>query len=346
MTPERLYPWQLALWQQLTASRDKLPHALLLKGQAGLGKLDFAIALAQSLLCETPEPDGHACGHCASCGWFLQGNHPDYRLLTPEQAGNEDEEMPAAKTMKAKKTQILINQVRELGSFFSLSSHRGSGLRVVLIHPAEALNDASANSLLKMLEEPPAGVIFILVSHQPQRLMATITSRCHKIDMPSPGHEEAVAWLTTQGIKEPEAVLDYAGGSPLAAKNSGEEGIRQLPEILQMLAKGEKTDAFALATTCVSLGMETAVITIQKWAYDLLSCKLTEHVRYHGGHRTALQALAKSVNLGLLLDFNKKMDEARKAANHPLNSELQLESIFLLYTQLFSTQPLLNKARH
>jgi DNA polymerase-3 subunit delta' len=69
-------------------------------------------------------------------------------------------------------------------------------------------------------------------------------------------------------------------------------------------------------------------------------------VRYHGSHRTALQALAKSVNLGLLLDFSRKMDEARKAANHPLNSELQLESIFLLYTQLFSTQPLLNKARH
>ncbi|HSH96688.1 MAG: DNA polymerase III subunit delta' [Methylophilaceae bacterium] len=345
MTPERLYPWQSALWQQLAASRAKLPHALLLKGQAGLGKLDFAIALAQSLLCETPEPDGYACGHCASCGWFLQGNHPDYRLLTPEQA-IDDEDAPAAKTTKAKKTQILINQVRELGSFFSLSSHRGSGLRVVLIHPAEALNDASANSLLKMLEEPPAGVIFILVSHQQQRLMATITSRCHKIDMPSPSHEEAVAWLTSLGIKEPTTVLDYAGGSPLAAKNSVEEGIRQLPEILQMLAKGEKTDAFALATTCVSLGMETAVVAIQKWTYDLLSCKLTDQVRYHDSHRTALQALAKSVNLGLLLDFNRKMDEARKAANHPLNSELQLESIFLLYTQLFSTQPLLNKARH
>ncbi|BCM25066.1 DNA polymerase III subunit delta' [Methyloradius palustris] len=345
MTPESLYPWQSALWQQLAASRNKLPHALLLKGQAGLGKMDFALALSQALLCETPKPDGHACGHCASCGWFLQGNHPDYRLLTPEQAA-DDEDAPAAKTTKTKKTQILINQVRELGSFFSLSSHRGSGLRVVLIHPAEALNDASANSLLKMLEEPPADVIFLLVSHQPQRLMATITSRCHKIDMPSPSHEEAVTWLTAQGIKEPTAVLDYAGGSPLAAKNSVEEGIRQLPEILQMLAKGEKTDAFALATTCVSLGMETAVVAIQKWTYDLLSCKLTDQVRYHGSHRTALQALAKSVNLGLLLDFNKKMDEARKAANHPLNSELQLESIFLLYTQLFSTQPLLNKARH
>src|SRR5450830_1597265 len=240
MTNHRLYPWQLALWQQLSASRDKLPHALLLKGQAGLGKLDFAVALSQSLLCEIPAPDGLACGHCASCGWFLQGNHPDYRLLTPEQVTGEDEESPVSKTTKTKKTQILINQVRELGSFFSLSSHRGSGLRVVLIHPAEALNDASANSLLKLLEEPPEGVIFILVSHQPQRLLATITSRCHKIDMPSPSREEAIAWLTTQDIKDAATVLDYAGGSPLAVKNSVEEDIRQLPEILQMLAKGEK----------------------------------------------------------------------------------------------------------
>jgi DNA polymerase-3 subunit delta' len=346
MTPNRLYPWQFALWKQITYYRDQFPHAILLKGQAGLGKLDFAIALAQSLLCETPQADGHGCDHCASCGWFLQGNHPDYRLLTPDYVSGEDDDLPAAKTTKTKKTQILINQVRELANFFNLTSHRAKGIRVVVIHPAEALNDVSANSLLKMLEEPPADVIFILVSHQPQRLMATITSRCNKVDMPSPSYEEAFAWLTSQGVQEPEFLLQYAGGSPLVAKNTVEESIRPLSETFQMLAKGEKADAFALATSFVSLGMETAVIALQKWTYDLLSCKLTDQVRYHGSHRAALQALAKSVNLSLLLDFNKKIDEARKSANHPLNGELQLETIFLLYTQLFSTQLLLNKARH
>ncbi|OAM53005.1 DNA polymerase III subunit delta' [Methylovorus sp. MM2] len=332
---EEIYPWQADIWKRLYTARDRLPHALLLRGKPGIGKLDFAIALTRALLCETPKDSGHACNQCASCNWFSQNNHPDYRLLSPEQdatSGEDDAPVPA-KT--SKKTQISIAQVRELGTFLELSSHRNSGRRIILVNPAEGLNQASANALLKVLEEPPQGVIFILVTHQPQRLLPTIMSRCQKIDMPVPDEQAALDWLAEKGIKEAKKRLDYAGGSPLLVLGDGESS-NKLTDIWQMLARGAKLDPFALAPLCVSLGMDVAVNTMQKWIYDLVACRLAEKIRYHSHLATSLQALAKSVDLAMLLDFQRKLDEARKSANHPLNNELQLESLLLQYIQLFS----------
>src|SRR5690606_31246170 len=134
-------------------------------------------------LCLNRNAEGHACQSCASCSWFEQSHHPAYRLPTPEQE-SDNEDAPASAA--SKKSQISIAQIRELSGFLELTSHQNGGRRVVVIHPAEALNIASANALLKILEEPPAGVIFVLVSHQPQRLLPTILSRCQKIDMPVP----------------------------------------------------------------------------------------------------------------------------------------------------------------
>lgn len=334
MINKAIYPWQQGVWDKLTSARDRLPHALLLRGRSGIGKLEFANALANSLLCQTPDPQGHACGICASCGWFAQGNHPDYRLLTPEQDAAGDEDSPApAKT--GKKSQISVAQIRELGSFLELSSHSSDGLRVALIHPAETLNLASANALLKMLEEPPSGVIFILVAHQPHRLLPTIMSRCNKIDMPIPTRETAIEWLSQHGVKDAATRLDYAGGSPISALNDAGEGSQSLNAVWQMLAQGAKLDVFPLATLCASLGMENAIHAMQKWIYDLMACRFTGKIRYHTEHAGALQALSERVDLGLLMELQRKLNQARKTASHPLNNELQLENILLSYARLF-----------
>ncbi len=333
-----IYPWQSDVWQRLHEARARLPHALLLRGRSGIGKFDFALQLAQSLLCQSPKAGGQACKICSSCGWFSQNNHPDYRLLTPEQEVSEDEDTATAKKYAKKSQQISVAQVRELGSFLELSSHRGGGLRIAVIHPAETLNASSANALLKMLEEPPSGVVFILVSHQPQRLLPTIISRCQKIDMPLPEVEIALQWLKEKGLKEPIQQLGYAGGAPLLALRDAEEGDKSFVDIIKLLLHGAKLDPFVTAPLCAAQGMEAATHAMQKWIYDLLVCKLTGEVRYHAQYVSALQALTKSVNLGLLLDFQRKLDEARKSAAHPLNVELQLESLLLQYTQVFSTR--------
>ena len=320
--------------------RQRIPHALLLQGRSGIGKLDLAKNLSQSLLCQTPDTSGMACGVCASCGWFMQSNHPDYRLLTPVEEGDATEDEPAAIKKSGKKNQISIDQVRELASFMELSSHHSSGPRIVLIYPAEALNPSSANALLKMLEEPPVGMMFILVSHQPQRLLPTIRSRCQKIDMPVPTHKVAMAWLNQQGIIDADERLTYAGGAPLGLLQGSDINYTQLTELWQMLSKGARLDLYAATSICTKAGMEVAVLALQKWAYDLLACAIQfsglAEVRYHPKLKVALQGLAKGVNVRLLLDFQRKLDEARRAANHPLNTELHLECLLLQYTQIFS----------
>lgn len=333
-----IYPWQIEVWKHLSGARERLPHALLLRGRGGIGKFDFALQLTQSLLCQTPAANGFACGSCSSCGWFAQNNHPDYRLLSPEQESASSEEEPVAVSAKsAKRSKVIkVGQVRELSSFLELSSHRSTGLRIALIHPAESLNSESANALLKMLEEPPSGVIFILVSHQSQRLLPTIISRCQKIDMPVPETEIALDWLAQQGLKDADQQLHYAGGSPLSALKDTEEDSRQLQDIWKMLARGSKLEPFAAAIPLAGLGMEKAIRSLQKWIYDLLGMRLIQQVRYHGQYASALQALAKSVDLSLLLDFQRRLDDAYKSATHPLNQELQLESMLMQYTQLFS----------
>lgn len=332
-----MYSWQLNQWQQCT-QRASLPHALLLRGRVGTGKHDFAIALAQALLCGTPKPDKTACGMCPSCIWFAEGGHPDFKLISPEDAENA-EDAPSHSTNSTrkktgKKSQISVAQVRQLIDYLSLSSHQVNSRRVVLISPAETLNLASANALLKMLEEPPANTLFLLVTSQPQRLLATIISRCQAIDMPLPSKAVALTWLNTQGINNAEMTLDLAGGAPLLALQMAEEGEANL-SLIKHLSMGEKCDAFVCAPLFNSIGMERALDALQKWVFDLLACKLAQHWHYHASHSNALQALCKGVNLAALLSFLHQLIDAKKTASHPLNNELQLENILLQYTQLF-----------
>ncbi|WP_010114932.1 DNA polymerase III subunit delta', partial [Burkholderia oklahomensis] len=215
-----IYPWQTDDWNRLQALRAHWPHALLLYGQAGIGKLAFARHLAKGFLCETPHESGEPCGACAACTWFEQGNHPDYRIVVPEalagelpgaadepKAGDADE---GGKKTKTPSKEIKIEQVRALVDFCGIASHRG-GARVVVLYPAEALNVAAANALLKTLEEPSAGVVFLLVSARIDRLLPTIVSRCRQWPMTVPAPDAAAAWLAAQNVADANALLAEAG---------------------------------------------------------------------------------------------------------------------------------------
>ena len=319
-----IYPWQNKVWQHLNHDRRQLPHALLLHGHAGIGKYDFSRSFSKALLCSNKGRAGQACNQCPSCHWFDDESHPDFRLLSPEQeASAEDETAPAKKTKK--KTQISVAQIRELSDFLSLSSHQSSGLRIVLIHPAEALNQASANALLKMLEEPAPGVIFILVAPQLQRLLPTIISRC-----------QTLAWLAEQGVPNARQQLAYMEGSPI--KVFAEQGqFNQLSDMWKLLAMGKKLEPHIAAPVLIANSAESGIIALQKWIYDIVAVRLGQQARYHPQHANALQALADKVNLNRLFDFQKKTNEYRKLASHPLNQELQVESLLLDYTKVFQS---------
>lgn len=328
-----IYPWQESLWQSLHQARHKQHHALLMHGRSGIGKYDFALSFSKVLLCHNAIASGIACNKCPSCHWFDDEAHPDFRLVSPEQETAADDDAPASKKIK-KKTQISVAQIRELSDFLGLSSHQTSGSRVVLIHPAEALNQASANALLKMLEEPSPGVIFILVTHHLQRLLPTIISRCCKVTMPVPDRTQSLAWLHKQGVQHAEQQLAYLEGSPIQVL-SEQAQFAGLAEIWKQLALGRKMEPQAAAPAVISSSVETGIIAIQKWLYDIAAVKFGLQARYHSQHVRALQALADKVNLGRLFDLQKKTNELRKLATHPLNHELQMENLLLEYIRIF-----------
>ena len=147
--PLLAYSWQMSQWQDLQRLivSGRLPHALLLAGPDSIGKLRFARSLAGFLLCESPSQLA-ACGQCRSCHFQIDASNPDYREICPEEG----------------KRQIGIDQVRSLQSFSAQHAHRNDGKKVVVIHPAEAMNVFTANALLKTLEEPSAGTILILLT--------------------------------------------------------------------------------------------------------------------------------------------------------------------------------------
>ena len=118
----------------------------------------------------------------------------------------------------------------------NMSTHR-QGKRVVMLYPAEALNEASANALLKTLEEPPPETVFLLVSNSLDRLLPTILSRCRKFVMGSPRREQALPWLQAEGVADAEAWLAEQGGAPLAAQEMAHSELRApIDELLVHLA--------------------------------------------------------------------------------------------------------------
>ena len=326
-----MYSWQDSQWGGIMQRKNALPHALLLRGRAGIGKYDFALSVSRALLCQNPDSAQHACGVCPSCLWLAEGNHPDFRLISPEQdEGSED----APKKKVTKKTQISIAQIRQLSDYLSLSTHQAHGKRIVLISPAETLNTISANALLKMLEEPPANTLFLLVTSQPQRLLPTISSRCQALDMPIPSRQDAINWLHEQGVQHAEIALDYAGGSPLLALEMQTQ-LETTSGLIKQLALGAGLDPFVSASLFLSLGMERALETLQKWIFDLVNFKLAHQLHYNAQQASALQALCKSVNLGVLMGFQQILINAKKTADHPLSNEMQLENMLLQYTYIF-----------
>ena len=334
-------------WAQLGARRAQLPHALLISGQRGIGKFELARSFAESLLCEHPTADLQACGSCLACGWLAQGNHPDYRLLQPDALGEEEGEAGETGSAGKKKPsqQITINQVRALDDFLHIGTHR-HGARVILVNPAEAMNRATANSLLKSLEEPIESTLFILVSSESERLLPTIRSRCQSLAVPQPTPKLGEAWLTQAGVSDAAHWLALAGGSPLQAVELGSSDERVLLDaVILELSRGSKLDPLAAAASVDRVikaekrpaPLKRMIEWSQKWLFDLTLASEGLALRYFLSQAPLLARLAKTTSTVNLLAFNRKTLQYKSQCEQPLNSRLFLEDFFLCYAALFRT---------
>ncbi len=341
------------VWSDLQTRRANLPHALLFSGQRGIGKFALAEDFAHSLLCEAPLENHEACGSCAACHWLLKGNHPDFRVLQPEalveiektddepKKGKKTESAEEAKDAKKLSQQIKIEAVRALDDFLHVGTHR-QGFRVILIHPAEAMNRATANALLKSLEEPISATVFILVSDELARLLPTIKSRCQIVSVPIPRQTIAAQFLAENNIKEAEKLLGLAGGAPFLAMQLAEESAL-IDALCHEWKKGKNININAATLAIDKLVkadkrhnlLKNTVNWLQKWLFDLLLCKKGQGARYFVTEEIALQKLAQNMEVDKALVFAKTALEYRRICEQPLNSRLFLEGIWMRYQNLF-----------
>lgn len=342
----RPLPWLHPLWQRLTAPDAPAAHALLFIGPAGIGKRQLAEALAARILCEQPQDDGHACGQCPACRLHASGNHPDFFRIVPEgeqgeeAAGGED----GAPAAKKGSRQIVIEQIRQLQAALTNTGHQ-SERRPVLIDPLEAMNAYTANALLKLLEEPPAGCRFLLVCAAPARLLPTILSRCQCWRLAAPAPEDAAALLTGN---EANALLALNGGAPLAAQRQSEQGWAPLMHrFVQEISALPQTGALTLAarweawlkqrdTVDAAFALPNLVDWLHRWVADLALLRLGADARFFPTERARLQRQAQHFPIATILTCYNDLAQIRHAASHPLNARLLLEDMLLRYARLAS----------
>lgn len=321
--PLHPYVWQQAPWQHLNSLKEsgRLPHALLVSGRAGIGKMRLAKAFAARLLCSTS--DVHtACGRCKSCHLLEAGTHPDLLWLAPE---------TDAKTGKTAKA-IKVDQVRELVDRAEKSAQMG-GYRVVVIEPAHLLNVQAANALLKTLEEPGGRTLLMLVTAQPLSLPATVRSRCQQLALPTPERNEALAWLRLEVREDASArlLLDLAEGAPLAAlalRDALWFGERErLLKDLAGLCDGRQP-ALAVAQRWHGLGAEAVLPALVSMTADVAVQASGATVVKHHDLAPIIATIAHRVPAAAVLGFRQGLVEKQRLLAGNVQGSALLDAAF------------------
>lgn len=314
-------PWlEVALSQAGTLAGA---HGLLIHGPAGGGHLELALLLAQTALCEGPSAirQQRPCGRCASCHLVATRVHPDLLLLLPDalrvQLGWVDDDDSKLNKADAKPSRdIRVEQVRQAIAWAQQTSGRGRG-KVMVVHPADALNGPAANALLKTLEEPPGRLRLLLTSADPERLLPTVRSRCQRVRLDLPGADVALAWLQAQGVADPAPLLRAAGGSPLEALAWSLEGVTAglLAELPRRAAAG---DASALAGRPIP----RVVDWLLKLAHDAQVLAAGGAPRFFGADQ-----LPAGADLAALRAWQQVLLRTARHDEHPWNAGLLIESL-------------------
>lgn len=315
-----IYPWQQQQWQLLMRAREenRLPHAILLHGIAGVGKAQFANALTFALLCARVNANGEGCAVCHACRLLATRAHPNVLWIEPEKTGHA----------------IKVDQIREMNEFVQQSSLQ-DGYRIVIVNPANQLNMNAANALLKTLEEPSKGAIIILVAEQYERLPKTIVSRCQRMIFPKPDHALALTWLQTQSLTEidPALLLNIAQGAPLKALQLQQEGVLAVRKIMFAMLSNVNQDPLKAAAELADHESLLIIDFMLSWLTDLLRLQLQMDVATLTNQDvcTALSVLKDRQSVEHTVSLVDHLQMVRKQLNTGvnLNKQLLLENIFI-----------------
>lgn len=247
-------------------SAKRLPHAIIIEGDSGTGKRTLARYLAKVAVCDGDTPP---CGGCRNCHLADAGTHPDIEVVAPEE----------------KKKNIAVDQIRNLRTIAYLSAHTARR-RAFIIEQASTMNASSQNSLLKVLEEPPSDVLFLLLTESAEDLLETVVSRCLTVSLFPPSLEEGLAYLEkSEGIKpdKAEPLLREEGnnvGRTLARLKSGssDRAGDRAREFFEAIEKGNALEAM-LVTVPMEKNRPEADKFVSRLS-ELLALKVKEHYRF------------------------------------------------------------------
>lgn len=344
-------PWQETLAKQWLSHQNAMPHALLIHGLSGIGKRQFALSMAQALLCEQRPPNSSefACGECDACHWISRGNHPDLMRVRPaalaaregsavaeEETSDSETSGPAKKKLSE---ELRVDQIRALEPWYHRATHR-AGLRVVVLYPAQTMNTVSANALLKALEEPPPETVFFLVTDTLDRLLPTVLSRCQKLAAPVPSQSQSLAWLTGQSLTNPDQWLAAAGGAPLRALEMSQQHAEPCPswaiELMNLVIQPQTPSVGKLADELSKQPALEWIAVLQRLCIDLSLAAAGLSVRYYPQLTVNIQQRAQQGPLGHWSTLTSWVGQQMPLATHPLNAKLFAHSCL----QRFCDKPL------
>lgn len=296
-------PWHAPVWDKLKRLRDagRLPHALLIDGDHGVGKRALVARLAAACLCTQPV-DGEACGGCRACKLLAAGTHPDFIRI----------EFELNREGKPRR-ELVVDQVRALSQRLAMTSQFG-GPQVAVIDPADALNVAAANALLKTLEEPTPDTLLMLVANASWRLPATVRSRCQRFTVPLPPRSEVATWLAEHEM-DTDAIrlsMDAAGGNPGLALELADSGaLARFAEV-----SAELDDLFAGRADAYSLAC--------RWATDEPAQRLWFAARELHRRAATLAKAHTHAELDTYASAFSRLNRSRELLRGPLRPEWAL----------------------
>jgi len=323
-----VFPWQQHNWDHLCDYRiqNRVPQALLITGNKGLGKQHLANQFGFSLLCAKALDNGFGCGHCDRCLLLNAETHPDFIQIRPDEPGKA----------------ITIGQIRSLINRLTLKPQFES-YRVAIINPAELMNNAAANAFLKCLEEPAERTVILLITDKPTRLPATIVSRCQKLAVAKPDEEVVLAWLKEQNIEKLQCnvstLLDLAQGSPLQALDYANDGSLTLRndcfQAWMDIAKQRKHPV-NIAENWQKLPQSPLIFWITSWIIDMIKCcyQTKADWLYNPDLKKHLQELSKQMELKELFKLYDLMLITRQRLNTQINKQTMYEEILIKWFEL------------